>query len=161
MSAPAVDTVTVHLLEFPVRVAAAAREQFEGLTREFELIQVSAADGHGVDVPRRLMEMVQALTTRFAGVADGPRERVEDAIDRGDLVIADHVMEMPREVGPASQALSDMLDAADEYCRQGQHLLTLATPPELVAYRRWYLGEITGQLAGAEPTPWPQYLARL
>jgi hypothetical protein len=52
-----------------------------------------------------------------------------------------------------------MLDEVDEFCRQGKHLLTLATPPELVAYRRWYLGEFIAQLAGRPATPWPDYAA--
>ena len=50
-----------------------------------------------------------------------------------------------------------MLDEADRYCRQGRHLLTLATPDDLLAYRRWYLREIAEQLAGAAPVPWPVY----
>ncbi len=44
------------------------------------------------------------------------------------------------------------------FCLQGQHLLTLATPEPSVRYRRWYLGEFSGQLAGKAPTSWPDYL---
>ena len=151
--------IAVHLLEFPVPVAAQARQHFEELMREFELIQAGAADGDAPEVPRRLREMVHALTTRFASVSDEPRERVEDAIDRGDQVIDDHVMLLPPEAGPATQGLAAMLDEADEFCRNGQHLLTLATPAELVTYRRWYLGQVIAQVGGAAPTPWPQYRA--
>jgi hypothetical protein len=50
-----------------------------------------------------------------------------------------------------------MLDEADEYCRRGEHLLTLETPPELVRFRRWYLQEFVNQIAGAAPEPWPDY----
>jgi hypothetical protein len=103
------------------------------------------------------MEMVDALTSRFSGVNDEPRERLDAAIDRGDPVIADHVMALPVEAEPAIRTLEDLLDEADEYCRQGQHLLTLATPADLLAYRRWYLGQIADQLAGAAPRPWPQF----
>ena len=149
----------MHLLLLPVPVAARARQQFEELTREFALMHAGAADGHGAEVPRRLMDMVEVLTTRFAGLNDDARERLDAAIDRGDEVIEDHVMSMPPEAGPASRALGDMLDEADDFCRQGRHLLTLATPPDLVAYRRWYLGEVADQLVGAAPTSWPQYRA--
>ena len=65
------------------------------------------------------------------------------------------VLDIPVEAGPASQILNDMIDEADEYCRRGQHLLTLESPADCVAYRRWYLGEVVGQLAGADPVPWP------
>jgi hypothetical protein len=46
-----------------------------------------------------------------------------------------------------------MLEEADEYCRSDQ-LLTLATPPTLVAFRRWYLGEFIAQIDGRPPQPW-------
>ena len=39
-----------------------------------------------------------------------------------------------------------MIDEADDYCRQGEHLLTLASPPDCIAYREWYLGQVVGQL---------------
>jgi uncharacterized protein YfaT (DUF1175 family) len=34
--------------------------------------------------------------------------------------------------------------------------LQRASPPEAVAFRRWYLGEFTAQLQGEPPLPWPQ-----
>ena len=161
MTGPVVgERIEVHLLALPVPVAARAREHFEELIREFALVHAGASDGQGPEVPRRLMDMVEALTTRFAGVNDEASQRLEEAIDRGDALIEDHVMVLPPEAGPASQALGAMLDEADDFCRQGRHLLTLATPPDLVAYRRWYLGEVAGQLAGAQPTPWPRYRLR-
>ena len=46
-----------------------------------------------------------------------------------------------------------MLDEADEFCRHSD-LLTLATPADLVAFRRWFLGEIIRQLDGGAPRPW-------
>jgi hypothetical protein len=150
------ELVTVHLLQLPVPLADRSRQWFEELTREFTLISASAADDDDhPHVPRRLLEMVEVLTQRFAGVRDEPRERLEAAIDRGQLVIADHVMALPVEAAPATRALADMLDEADEYCRQGRHLLTMATPDDLLAYRHWYLGQIADQLEGAPPVAWP------
>jgi hypothetical protein len=52
-----------------------------------------------------------------------------------------------------------MLDEADEFCRQGKHLLTLATPPDLRRYRQWFLGEFVAQIGGRPPTPWPLFAA--
>lgn len=159
------DRVTVHLLELPVPLAARSRQWFEELLREFALVAAGATDGHdghhghdGPHVPGRLLQMVQLLTARFSAVSDAPRERLEAAIDRGDRVIPDHVMELPLEAAPATRALGDMLDEADRYCREGQHLLTLATTDDVLAYRHWYLGQIVDQLAGASPTPWPVFL---
>jgi hypothetical protein len=148
--------VPVHLLELPVPLAAKSRQHFEEPMREFALIAagVDAADPTH-HVPARLMRLVDTLVARFGGVTDEAEQRLDDAIDRGDGVIADHTLTVPAEAGTASQVLNDLIDEADEYCRRGQHLLTLASPPECVAYRRWYLGEVTGQIAGAAPTPWP------
>ena len=149
--------VDVHLLDFPVPLAAKAKQHFEELMREFALIHAGASDDHDDDrpVPARLMELIDTLTTRFAGVNSAAEERLERAIAEGVPVIDDHVMTLPPEAAPATVALGAMIDEADEYCRQGEHLLTMATPPDCVAYRKWYLGEVAGQLDGAAPTPWP------
>jgi hypothetical protein len=145
--------VQVHLLELPVPLAAAAREHFEGLSREFMLIASSSNDDQ--HVPARLMALVDTLTAQFAGINSEADQRLEDAIDAGAERLEDHVLELPPEASAASVALGDIIDEADEYCRQGQHLLTLATPPELVAYRHWYLGQVVDQLAGQPPVAWP------
>ncbi|MDX6219829.1 MAG: hypothetical protein QOJ48_1510, partial [Frankiales bacterium] len=37
------------------------------------------------------------------------------------------------------------------------HLLTLAADEEIVRFRHWYLVQFIDQIAGGEPTAWPQY----
>lgn len=145
-------------MALPLPVAAKAQQHFDELLREFALMQGSDDEQH---VPRRLLEIVDRLTKQFAGVNDDARARLDAAIASGHPVIDDHVLELPPEAGPASSALGDVLDEADEYCRQGKHLLTLATPPDCLAYRRWYLSEVIGQLEGAAPTPWPESVHRI
>lgn len=121
----------VHLLGLPVPLVVEVRQQFEELQREFALI---AAIGHDDDhVPARLMRLVDALTSRYAGVNDAATERLDNAIDRGDEVIDDHVLVLPADAAAASRALGDMLDEADEYCRSGKHLLTLAADDDCLA----------------------------
>jgi anti-anti-sigma factor len=52
-----------------------------------------------------------------------------------------------------------MLDEVDDYCRDGD-LVSLVTPPEAVAYRRWFLDEFIRQLRDdADPRPWPGFEA--
>ena len=68
---------------------------------------------------------------------------------------------LPEAAGPACVELGKMLDEADDYCRAGHHLLTLATPDEIRIFRDWYLGQVREQLAGAPPEPWPDHLARV
>ena len=159
MTAPTL--TAVHLLALPVPIAAKAQQHFDELLREFALMQGGSHDEGHAAVPRRLLEIVDRLTKQFAAVNDAARERLEAAVARGDQAIDDHVLELPAEAGPASSALGDILDEADEYCRQGKHLLTLATPPDCLAYRRWYLSEVIEQLQGAAPTPWPESVHRI
>jgi hypothetical protein len=146
----------VHLLALPVPLAAKSQQHFEELMREFALISTGARsadpDHH---VPQRLMDLIDTLVQQFGGLNNAAEERLNQAIERGDSVIDDHMLEIPVEAGPASQMLGDMIDEADDYCRRGQHLLTLESPDDCVAYRRWYLGEVIGQLAGAAPVAWP------
>ena len=146
---------TVHLLELPVPLAARSRQWFEELMREFALIHAGSADGHDQHVPRRLMAMVDMLVTRYSGLNDDAQDRLESAIDRHDRVIEDHTLVVPPEAAAAASALDAMMDEAEAFCRQGKHLLTLAEPPDVLAYRRWYLGEIVRQVTGEEPRPWP------
>jgi hypothetical protein len=147
--------VEVHLLAFPVRLAARSQQHFEELMREFILIAAGHREGHSEhEVPGRLMTLVDTLVEQFGGAAGPAEERLADAIDRGDPVIDDHILEVPAEAGPAAQALGALLDEADEYCRRGHHLLTLATPTDCVAYRNWYLGQVITQVQGAAPIAW-------
>ena len=48
----------------------------------------------------------------------------------------------------ASQHLGAIFDEADAYCRSGEHLLSLATPPDALRFRRWFLGQMVDQIAG-------------
>jgi len=156
--------VQVHLLQLPVPLAGKARQHFEGLQREFALIAAGEAGGESQHhAPARLTQLMETLTTQFAGVNSAADQRLEAAIEAGLETIDDHVLELPPEAAPASQAVGDMIDEADDYCRQGQHLLTLASPPDCVAYRGWYLGQVIDQLAGKPPIPWPDspYAANL
>jgi hypothetical protein len=144
----------VRILEFPIDVNQRASEAFEGLRREFTLVAMRTTEA--AEVPARLLELVAALTDEFEGISSGPDRLRAEAEERGDLVVAELVHHVPLAVLPACVALNEMIDEADEYCRQGDLLLSLASPPEAVAFRRWYLGEFTAQLNGEPPLPWPQ-----
>jgi hypothetical protein len=139
-----------------VPLAAKSQQHFEELMREFTLV---AATGHSDrpdhHVPARLMRLVDSLVEQFGATTGDAEQRLADAIERRDPVIEDHVIDLPPEAADASQALGELIDEADEYCRRGEHLLTLASPPDCIAYRNWYLGQVIGQLRGAPPVAWP------
>ncbi|MCW2779349.1 MAG: hypothetical protein JWN17_3074 [Frankiales bacterium] len=146
------ELVEVHLLEVPVAVWARAQEQSEALQREFAL---AATDPH--DVPARLLQLIDVLSAQYSGVSSAQEEQLLDAAEAGVDVLPDLVYRIPPEVGPAAQALGQLLDEADDHCRRGDHLLTLAADEELVRFRWWFLDAMTDQVEGRPPVSWPQY----
>jgi hypothetical protein len=146
----------IRLLNLPVQLWVDAKQHNDELLREFTLIATahdSPADGHAV--PERLLAVITRLRQQY-GHGSGERDaRIFAAHEAGTRHL-DMVVELPAAAAPALRNLAQLLDDADEFCRSGQHLLTLATPPELVAYRRWYLRELALQLEGAAPTPWSE-----
>ena len=154
MTAERTELHTVRILAFPIPVYLRANEAFEGLRREFALMALGTPDPEAV--PERLERLIVALTEEFQGVsADADRVR-DEAVERGDEVVGELLHNVPGAAAPACVALNDMLDEADEFCRRGDLLLSLASTPEALAFRRWYLGEFTGQIAGLPPVPWPE-----
>jgi hypothetical protein len=148
------ELVEVRILSLPIQLARRGREHNEGLMREFTLIQLGGGDAFGV--PHRLHELAEELTQRFAGFTAEPESQLAEAEARGDHEI-DLVYHLPADVADAATRYGALLDEADEYCRRGEHLLTLVTPPDLLQLRQWFFEELIGQTLGKEPTPWPDW----
>lgn len=148
----------VRLLQLPLPLWAHAKQHTDELLREFAIIAAGKASGTtaGTDTPQRLLELVAVLRQQYGAGSSERDERLFSALDAGQVELDDTV-ELPAAAAGGAQALSRLLDEADEFCRQGRHLLTLASPPELVRFRRWYLEEVVVQLQGGDPTPWPAY----
>jgi hypothetical protein len=144
----------VWMLRFPLDVYLRAQEHADGLIREFSLIAQDRAAGNGVDVPERLVSIVNELSAQYSGLSTDPDAKRDDAIERGEHSVDLHYR-IPRVAASAIAHLGDIFDEADKYCHAGRHLLSLATPPESLQFRRWFLGEFVNQIGGAAPTPWP------
>ena len=121
--------------------------------REFRLLaeQMRQEGTHGL--PRRLIELVNTLEGQYSTFTEAQEDQLDRAIADGDETI-ELTYELPATIGAGVHALSAILDEVDELCRQGQYLLTLATPPDLVAYRQWFLAEFTRQIDGEQPLAW-------
>ena len=85
-------------------------------------------------------------------MGEAPNAELHAAAEEGRASI-DLVYHVPVEVGSAAKELGQLLDEADDYCRQGD-LLTLVAPTQAAAFRRWFLGEFVRQTSGSEPRPW-------
>jgi hypothetical protein len=151
--------VDVELRRLPVELQARAVEHAQELQREFLLIAEGLQHVEAPPaLPRRLLDLVEALQREFGGFTVEQENALDQAVAAGVPTI-DLRFRVPRGAAEAAAAIGQMLDEADEYCREGRHLLTLATPPDLVAYRRWYLQQFVDQIAGSAPTPWEGPLA--
>jgi hypothetical protein len=132
--------------------------------REFALITLDTErDRESTDsmrpVPERLLDVVAELTHEFAAFTTAVTAQREEAAARGDSEI-DLIYHMPPSTADAVRQLEALLEEVDEFCRSGQHLITLATPPESLAFRKWYLNEFIAQMErGEPPVPWPDYVA--
>ena len=143
--------ITVELLELPIAVHLRASEHTEALFREFEIIR--RGDTATDSVPARLHALIDELDGQFSAFTAEPRDQLRLAIDAGAPSV-DLEYRVPPAAIEAAARLRALLDEADEYCRAGQHLLTIATPPDAAAYRNWFLGEFIDQAAGQPARPW-------
>lgn len=152
------DLREVHLLALPVPLWMRVQEHADELLREFALIAQQLAEPAKEDhIPVRLTALVAEVSGRYAGLTVEQENLLAAAGREGLPAIDDLVFAVPAHAGEAAGQLDVLLDEADEYCRAGRHLLTLAASDEVRRFRHWYLGEFVRQLAGATPVPWPRY----
>ena len=158
-SATATELRRVELLQFPLQLYRLASEHHEDLMRELALIALHPVASGEHSVPSRLIALIEELDAQYAPAVSAADQQRDVALERGDVEIDLRYL-VPAEARAASVRLGEMLGEAEKYCRSGEHLLTLATPPAAVAFRRWYLGQFVDQIDVAPPTPWPVYAQR-
>ena len=143
----------VKLIGVPVDLYLEAYRHMGEIAREFALISFGERTGVTEPVPAQLLELVSELRHRYANDADAIRGRVEEAARSGRETVD---IEFPADETAVdlTERLTELLDAADEFCRSG-HLLTLAASPQVVAWRHWWRDQVVGQAhEGADPVPW-------
>lgn len=144
------ELVEVRILHIPLDVHRITAEHQDGLQREFAMI-AETADRESV--PVRLFALIDELNASFQAFGAGAQAQLEEAVEQGATTI-DLVYRIPAAVSVGAQRLVDMLDEVDDFCRRGEDLLTLVSPPVVVAYREWFLGEFIRQVEGEPPQPW-------
>lgn len=147
------ELVEVRLVGLPVEVHRKVAEHGDAVNREFALLGVDPGSA-----PARLLALGEELQAQYGGFTAQPSEELQRAME-ARLTQIDLVYRVPRSAADAADDLARVLDEVDEFCEQGD-LLTLATPEEGRAYRRWFLGEFIDQLTGAPPTPWSEWASR-
>ena len=142
------DPVGVRILGVPLRLYVGFQQHFRELRREVRLLAIA----HESDYP-----LAKALSDLFGTLEQQLRAGIglsdmEGALSQ-QVDVADLAVTMPREAAATLRNFVDLLDVADEFCRQ-ERLLSLARTEEQREFQRWFLGEYIRQAAGAEPQPW-------
>jgi hypothetical protein len=105
-------------------------------------------------VPIQLLELVDELQSEYQGTGGEQGRQLAQAASAG-IESLDLIYSVPPGVATACRHLNEALDAADRFCTDGEHLLSLAAPPDVLEFRRWYLNEFVAQIEGRPPTSWP------
>jgi anti-anti-sigma factor len=146
---PPAGSFRVELLGVPVALHDRTRVHHEALQRELDVMRAGTpADS----VPARLVAMMGELADRYRGLNPHVLTELRLAAARGDEHV-DLRVEVPDQAAAAVARLGQLLAEADEFCRSGE-LVTLVTPPDVLAYREWFLAEFARQHAGEPPTRW-------
>jgi hypothetical protein len=149
----------VRLVQLPVALWAHTQERTDELIREFSFMAAHLHDPtESGAFPTRLVTLIEALTSRYGPVTAQQDTRLAAAAAAGDVEIPLLSFRVPASVADAAVELARTLNESDDYCAQGEHLLTLATAPELVLFREWCLGDFTRQINGRAPRPWSDYV---
>jgi hypothetical protein len=139
----------VALLDFPVGRYLHMQQHHDAMLREFSLIALDTSED--TSVPRRLVGLAKEMFDRYGDAAGPFRRGVAEAVDRGDVVTSLH-LRIPYETLRWTEDFLLLFEEADEFCRKGQ-LLTPPSPPEVVEFRGWLVGELIRQIRdGAPPT---------
>ncbi len=142
MSTPPVREVT--LADLPVQTFLDLQRHIDDMLREFALIALDQEGGGGDAVPALLLAIIGDWRSRFRGPRALVLDQLHEAADRGEERVAITVT-MPVAAAAAFEEATATFEAADEFCRSGD-LLTLATNPEVAAFRRWLCDEVVAQL---------------
>ena len=140
----------VELRSIPLGLATRSAEHHATLMRELALVDAAddASTAHG-----RLLALASELRTKYARLGEAQRARAEAAVAAGEASL-DLRYEVPVDLADDVEVVRDLLAEVDAYCRGGE-LVSLVTPDDIDAYRRWVFDEFVGQLrADAVPQPW-------
>lgn len=146
----------VWLGDVSTELLLAAKSHVDNLVREFALVASGATSGESSAVPPQLAELIGQVTTRFAEARRMIRQQAIEAAAAGQRSTRLELL-LPASAADAGEEYLAALDQADEYARAAR-LLTLESPPQHWAFRRWYVSSLVDQLraaAGGQPIPEP------
>ncbi|WP_432477756.1 ATP-binding protein [Nocardioides sp. GXQ0305] len=142
------DTVLVKLLGAPIRALAEFEAHYRELRREVRLLALAHEDKY--PIAKSLADLFGSLQREVQEGLDAEqlRKARQDGQEAVDLVVP---------VSPAQAETMgrfvELLDFADDFCRQ-QQLLALARTPPQVLFQTWFFTEFERQGSGRSARPW-------
>lgn len=149
------ELIDVHLLGIPLAMHQRAVEHSAEVMREFSHLLEEPGLSHA---PARLIAIDRELQDRFGPFTQMTSAELDQAVAGGDEV-ADVTFTVPSDLKDATEEVGRLWDEVERYCEAGEYLLTLRSPPEVVAYREWFLGQFCAQADGNAPVTWRAWLS--
>jgi anti-sigma regulatory factor (Ser/Thr protein kinase) len=145
---PTRDRIRVHIIDVPLALYVGFQHHFRELRREVRLLALA----HQSDYP-----LAKSLSDLFASLDRQLRdgigvEQIEAALARGQES-TDLVVHMPRATAATLSRFVELLDLADEFCRE-ERLLSLARSSQQRKFQVWFLCEFVRQAKGEPPLSW-------
>jgi Histidine kinase-like ATPase domain len=147
------ELITLQWLGLPIGKLDRTAEHYDAVLREFRLVLERQPEARAA-VPGRLLALMDDLTNFEPLISNVERDMERGR--RAELEQVDVTMELPRAIGPLALRLDHLLDESDAYCAAGVELLSLEPPSEVVAVRKWLIGEVARQAEGHPPVAWQE-----
>lgn len=152
---PSKDRVRVEVLSVPLKLYIGFQHHFRELRREVRLLALA----HEAEYP-----LAKSLSDLFGSMERELRDglgvdQIQTALS-GGLQSTDLTLELPRSTAQTLSRFVELLDLADEFCRQ-QRLLSLARTAEQRQFQNWFLTEFVRQSSGEQPIRWTDADANL
>jgi anti-sigma regulatory factor (Ser/Thr protein kinase) len=145
---PEPDAIRIDVRGVPLRSFIAFQRHYRELRREVRLLALA----HEADYP-----LAKDLSDLFGSLERDLRDGIgADQIEQAQAsgaATADLTVAMPRATAATIGRFIELLDLADEFCRE-ERLLSLARTPEQKRFQRWFLSEFVRQERGATPLAW-------
>jgi anti-sigma regulatory factor (Ser/Thr protein kinase) len=145
------DIVDFRWTGLPLAELDLTAEHYDSVLREFHLVLEREPEARAA-VPGRLISLMDELTL-FGPLISSVEQDLEHGRRSGAPVV-DVGLELPREIGTFALRLDNLLDESDAYCAAGVELLSLEPTGEVVALRKWLIGELVRQSEGHPPVAW-------
>lgn len=147
---PLADPVAVHVLGVPIRAYAGFDRHLRELRREVRLLALAHESAY--PLAKDLSDLFGSLERHLRDMVG--TVQIEQALAAGRSEL-DLEVSMTRPATQTLVRLIELLDLADDFCRE-ERLLSLARSPDQRRFQRWLLGEFVRQGDGGQPVAWTE-----